>query len=56
MYYTGTLNRNRKNIPAKVKYKMNHLEHKFFRSQAGILLAMWKDKKAKNPVIIVSCH
>ena len=32
------------------------MEFKFYRSREGILLCMWKDKKAKKPVIVVSTH
>ena len=32
------------------------MKSKFYRSREGILLCMWKDKKAKKPVIFVSTH
>ena len=56
-YYTGTLMLNRKNFPPEIKNsKIKHLESKYYRSDAGILLCEWKDKKAKKPVVIVSTH
>ena len=57
-YYTGTLQANRKGFPEDIKQsKLAHMQHKFWRSETfGILLVMWKDKKAKKPVIMVSTH
>ena len=56
-YYTGTLQINRKNFPAEVKTagrKLAFQESRYFRSESGILLVMWKDKKASKPVVAVS--
>ena len=54
-YYTGTLQSNRANFPKEIKAsKLKHMETVFFRSSQDILLAMWQDKKAKKPVIVVS--
>ena len=48
---------NRKNFPAEVKtLKLKHLESRYFRSESGVMLCAWKDKKASKPVIIVSTH
>ena len=32
------------------------MESKYYRSEEGILLCQWKDKKAKKPVVIISTH
>jgi len=54
-YYTGTLMSNRKNFPDEIKtMKLKHMETKCYRSSDGILLCLWKDKKARKPVIAVS--
>ena len=52
-YFTGTLQTNRKDFPMEVKTsgKMKFQEVKSFRSKNGYLYIMWKDKKAKKPVI-----
>ena len=58
-YYTGTLQSNRKNFPDEIKTaKIAHLECKFYRSEKnmGPMVCLWKDKKARKPVIIVSTH
>ena len=54
-YYTGTLQTNRKNFPKEVKNsKIGYQEMKYFRSENGYLCVMWKDKKARKPVVAVS--
>ena len=56
-FYTGTLQTNHKNFPAEVKTDQRKLafqESRYFRSESGILLVMWKDKKASKPVVAVS--
>ena len=55
-YHTGTLQINRKDFPVEVKTsgKMKFQEVKSFRSKNGYPYIMWKDKKAKKPVIGVS--
>ena len=56
-YYTGTLMANRKNFPNEIKsIKMQHMESKFYRSFDRILCCVWKDKKARKPVIAVSTY
>ena len=55
--YTGTLMANRKYFPSEIKNpKIQHMESIFYRSREGILLCMWKDKKARKPVIVVSTY
>ena len=57
IYCTSTLMKNRKNFPIEIKNpKIKHMESKFYCSTEGILLCMWKDKKTKKPVIVVSTH
>lgn len=55
-YYTGTVQSNRKHFPAEIKQgnKMKHMETQHFRSDNGLMVVMWKDKKAKKPVILTS--
>ena len=57
-YYTGTLMANRKGFPQEMASFKNlkHKESKFYRSEKGILLCAWKDKKARKPVIAVSTY
>ena len=46
-FYTGTLQTNSKNFPAEVKTdgrKLAFQESRYFTSESGILLVMWKDK------------
>ena len=53
-YYTGTLQRNRKNFPIEVKCsKLKFQEVKSLRSEKGFLCTIWQDKKAKKPVVEV---
>jgi len=48
---------NRKNFPDEIKtMKLKHMETKCYRSSDGILLCLWKDKKARKPVIAVSTY
>ena len=48
---------NCKNFPNEIKsIKMWHIELKFYRSSDGILCCVWKDKKARKPVITVSTY
>ena len=48
---------NRKNFPSEIKNSnLKHLETKYYRSNTGILLCMWRDKKASKPVIAVSTY
>ena len=56
MYYTGTLNINRKNFPPQLKtLKLEHRESRWYRDdKPGILCVAWRDKKAKKPCILVS--
>jgi hypothetical protein len=56
VYYTGTLNLNRKGFPADLKnLNLEHREQKCFRDDSsGILVTAWRDKKAKKPVVVVS--
>ena len=58
MYFTGTLNTNRKGLPKEVKkMKMKHLERKFFRDEQGAgphIVVAWRDKKASKPVVALS--
>lgn len=58
IYYTGTLMTNRKGFPKEMETfkKLKHKESKFYRSEKGILLCAWKDKKARKPVVIVSTY
>ena len=57
-HYTGTLQTNRKNFPDNIKFqkgcRMKHLQTNYYRSESGILLVQWQDKKAKKPVVAVS--
>lgn len=55
-YYTGTVQSNHKHFPAKIKQgnKMKHMDTQYFRSDNGLMVVMWKDKKAKKPVILTS--
>ena len=57
-YYTGTLMSNRKGFPKKMATFKNlkHKESKYYRSEKGILLCAWKDKKARKPVFAVSTY
>ena len=47
---------NRKNFLKEIrgKQKLKHLEAQFYRSNSGILVCQWQDKKARKPVIAVS--
>lgn len=54
MLYTGTLMLNRKGFSPELKLPIQHLESKYFRSDRGMLACMWKDKKTRNPVVLVS--
>ena len=46
---------NHKYFPEEIKNpKIEHMEAIFYRSRGGILVCMWKDKKARKPVIAVS--
>ena len=49
---------NRKGFPKEMATFKNlkHKESKYYRSEKGILLCAWKDKKARKPVIIVSTY
>jgi len=48
---------NRKNFPPELKNSnIKHLESKYYRSDSGIMLCQWKDKKAKKIVVVVSTH
>ena len=49
------LQSNRKGFTNEVKAgnKMKYTDSKYFRSKKGILLCMWKDKKAKKLVVVV---
>ena len=48
---------NRKNLLPEIKNsKLKHLKTKYYRSNTGILLYMWRDKKASKPVIAVSTY
>lgn len=54
-YYTGTLMSNRKGFPKEImNLNIKHMESEYHRSDNGILLCAWKDKKARKPVIAVS--
>ena len=53
-HYTGTFMRNRVGFPDELKANLNYLETKYARSSSGMLACAWKDKKAKQPVLIVS--
>ena len=55
-YYSGKLQTNCKDFPVEVKTsgKMKFQEVKSIRSKNDYLCTMWKDKKAKKPVIRVS--
>ena len=56
-YYTGTSMSNRKHFPNEIKKtKIKHMESKFYRSREQILLCMWKDKKSKKTVVVVSTN
>ena len=56
-YYNGTLMANRKYFPEAIKNpKIKRMESIFYRSREGILACMWKDKKARKPVIAVSTY
>ena len=56
-HYTGTLQTNHKNFPDNIKLqkgrRMKHLQRNY-RSESGILLVKWQDKKAKKPVVAIS--
>ena len=56
LYYTGTVQTNRKNFPAAIKtQKLQHMEAKYFKTADDKLLCVsFKDKKAKKPVNMVS--
>ncbi|XP_005110938.1 piggyBac transposable element-derived protein 4 [Aplysia californica] len=57
LYYTGTLNLNRKYFPPQLKNikTMKHMEAKhYLRNGESMLVTAWKDKKAKNPCVVVS--
>ncbi|XP_005113519.1 piggyBac transposable element-derived protein 4-like, partial [Aplysia californica] len=57
LYYTGTLNLNRKNFPPQLKNikTMKHMEAKhYLRNDESMLITAWKDKKAKKPCVLVS--
>jgi hypothetical protein len=47
-YYTGTLMTNRVGFPKEMATfkQLKHKQSKFYRSDKGILLCSWKDKKA----------
>ena len=55
-FYTGTLMTNRKGFPKEMETfkKLGHKESVYYRSDEGILLCAWKDKKARKPVVAVS--
>lgn len=56
MYFTGTLQVNRKDFPQELKkMKLKHRESKWFMSEKNeILCVAWRDKKAKKPCVLVS--
>lgn len=60
MLYTGTLNISRDGFPTdgyKKQLKLKLRERQDFRSATDdLLLTVWRDKKAKKPVVIVSTH
>ena len=57
-YFTGTLNTNRRGFPPQIRTEsIANLERKwFFTSHEGvdILCVMWRDKKARKPVVACS--
>ena len=55
LYYTGTLQTNRKNFPPELKtQKLQHMDSKFYKTTDKKLLCLsFKDKKAKKPVHMV---
>ena len=54
-FYTGTVQSNRKNFPDEIKRPpVKYQEQKYYRTDKGFLVVLWKDKKSRKPVIAVS--
>ena len=54
-FYTGTVQSNQKIFPDEIKWPaVKYQEQKYYRSDKGFLVILWKDKKVRKPVIAVS--
>ena len=54
-FYTGTIQSNKKNFSDEIKWPaVKYQEQKYYRSDKGFLVILWKDKRARKLVIAVS--